>query len=326
LALDGYKVRRASDTAELRAVCGACTVELVIFGRATRRGAGLDVLRNLRAGALMPEAKPGLRALWISPNGDLGDVLRGFEAGADDVLRAPFAYSELRARVQALVRRDLGEELGVIEYGELRIDTTAHEVIVGVTPVALRRLEFALLVHIARDPVRVYTKDELMREVWGFRSPGTTRTLDCHASRLRRKPRPVPTGWYAPCAASATASPGTHSVLRRAGLIHRWNDLATPSRPAVRLHEISQSKSESPADDDRCESAVLTTLLRRTTAGEAPLTDAQVHDALSARKRKQQTRIGAALHRLDAAGLIERRGEQSIASEVAMHFDHLMTP
>ncbi len=186
LALDGYEVRRASDPAMLRAACDACEVELVIIGRATRRGAGLDVLRQLRAGAFAPEVKPGLRALWMSPNGDLGDVLRGFEAGADDVLRAPFAYRELRARVQALVRRGLAETPGVIEYGELRIDTAAHEVTVGATPVGLRRLEYALLVHLAHDPARVYTKDELMRDVWGFRSPGTTRTLDSHASRLRQ--------------------------------------------------------------------------------------------------------------------------------------------
>lgn len=187
LELDGYEVRRASDTAKLRAVCGAGKIGLVIFGRATRRGAGLDVLRKLRAGEFMPEVKRGLRALWMTANGELDDVLRGFQAGADDVLRAPFEYPELRARVQALVRRDFAEGPCVIEYGELRIDTAAHEVTIGATPVALRRLEYALLVHLARDPARVYTKGELLREVWGFHLPGSTRTLDSHASRLRRK-------------------------------------------------------------------------------------------------------------------------------------------
>jgi DNA-binding response OmpR family regulator len=186
LALDGYEVRRANDTTKLHAICSERQVQLVIFGHSPRRGAGLDVLRQLRAGAFMPEVRPGLRALWVSQNGDLGDVLRGFEAGADDVLRAPFAYPELRARVQALLRRDIAEDPDVIEYGALRIDTAAHEVSIGATPVVLRRMEYALLVHLARDPARVYTKHELMRDVWSFRSPGTTRTLDSHASRLRR--------------------------------------------------------------------------------------------------------------------------------------------
>jgi DNA-binding response OmpR family regulator len=188
LTLDGYEVHRASDPAMLRAVCDTREIALIIFGRATDRGAGLDVLRRLRAGEFAPEVNPRLRALWMSPNGELGDVLRGFQAGADDVIRSPFAYPEFRARAQALIlRRDLTDTPGVIEYRELRIDTAAHEVTIGATPVGLRRLEYALLVHLAHDPTRVYTKDELLRAVWGIGSGIATRTLDSHASRLRCK-------------------------------------------------------------------------------------------------------------------------------------------
>lgn len=124
LVLDGYEVHRASDPAMLRAACDMHEIALVIFGRAADRGAGLDVLRRLRAGEFAPEVDPRLRALWMSPNGDLGDVLRRFAAGADDVIRSPFAYPEFRARAQALImRRDLTETPGLIEYRELRIDT-----------------------------------------------------------------------------------------------------------------------------------------------------------------------------------------------------------
>ncbi len=94
------------------------------------------------------------------------------------------------------------------------------------------------------------------------------------------------------------------------------------------MHAITHSNGEDGAGtaDCRREHAVLEVLLRSASDGERPLSAEQLHDALNAGKRKQQARINAALDRLDAAGLIERRGGQSIAAEVAMHFEHLMTP
>ena len=204
LALDGYEVRRASDPVTLRAACDTREIDVLILGQAACRGSGLKVLRQLRAGALAPQAEPGLRTLWMSPNGKLRDVLRGFEAGADDVIRTPYAYPEFRARVQALTRRDIHEAPGVIEFGELRIDTAAHQVTVGVTRVGLRRLEYELLVRLARDPIRVHTKDELLREVWGIHTAVMTRTLDSHASRLR-------------CALARAGAEGWVSVTRGVG-------------------------------------------------------------------------------------------------------------
>ena len=212
LTLDGYEVRRASDAVTLRAACDTREIDVLILGQTAHRGCGLEVLRQLRAGAFVPQAEPGLRTLWMSPNGKLRDVLRGFEAGADDVIRTPYAYPELRARVQALTRRDIhggpGQDIhgapGVIEFGELRIDTAAHEVTVGATRVGLRPLEYELLVHLARDPTRVHTKNELLGQVWGIHTAVMTRTLDSHASRLR-------------CALARAGADGWVSVTRGIG-------------------------------------------------------------------------------------------------------------
>jgi DNA-binding response OmpR family regulator len=187
LELDGYQTRHACDPAELRARCAPGGVDLIILGPAPDQATSLGVLRALRAGELHPDVNVRMRVLWVTTTGALDQVLRAFETGADDVIRAPFIYTEVLARVRALLRRDLENAPAVLRYGALEINPAAHQVTFGLTPVDLCRQEYALLTHLARDPDRVFTKQELLRDVWGFRSQGSTRTVDSHASRLRRK-------------------------------------------------------------------------------------------------------------------------------------------
>ena len=187
LQLDGYQIRHACDPAQLRARCAPGEVDLIILGPAPDQAASLDVLRALRAGELHPEVNPGMRVLWVTTTGAIAEVLRAFETGADDVVRAPFIYTEVLARVRALLRRNLENTPEVLRYGALEINPATHQATFGLTPLDLCRQEYALLAHLAGEPDRVFTKDELLRDVWGFRSQSTTRTVDSHACRLRCK-------------------------------------------------------------------------------------------------------------------------------------------
>ncbi len=120
------------------------------------------------------------------PGSDPVDRVRAFERGCDDYVALPFHYEELLARIRAVLRR-AGSGRDVVQAGEIAIDRATRRVAIADRTVALAAKEYELLIKLAGEPTRVFTKEELLREVWGFRSLGRTRTLDSHASRLRRK-------------------------------------------------------------------------------------------------------------------------------------------
>jgi DNA-binding response OmpR family regulator len=107
-------------------------------------------------------------------------------ARADDCLARPFVYEELLARIHALLRR-CPPRIELTEVGPLAIDRAARRVTVLGQEVELSAKEFALLVKLASAPDRVFTREQLLRDVWGFRTYVPTRTLESHASRIRRK-------------------------------------------------------------------------------------------------------------------------------------------
>jgi DNA-binding response OmpR family regulator len=160
--------------------------DLLLLGDPAEPRGALALLAEVRAGRWPFD--PWLPALVLSPSADELEVLRAFRYGADDVMATPFGYTELRARIAALLRRSAPHRLGrLVRVGGLEIDTRARTVRLEGAAVELTQREYTLLVHLAADPERVFTKDELLHAIWGHRSLAATRTLDTHACRLREK-------------------------------------------------------------------------------------------------------------------------------------------
>ena len=126
----------------------------------------------------------------LGPDGaDAVDRVHAFRRGCDDYLPLPFDYQELVERIHAVLRRVRPPEPELIDAPPVQIDTRTREVRVSGQRAQLAQKEYQLLVRLAVEPERVFTKAELLREVWGYMVVGRTRTLDSHASRLRRKLR-----------------------------------------------------------------------------------------------------------------------------------------
>jgi DNA-binding response OmpR family regulator len=190
LAADGYEpVEADSAAAGRRAIAERLPAAAIIdLGLPDRDG--LDLLRELRGhGPGDGPIDPQLPVMILSGRATELDRLRGFERGCDDYLVKPFSYPELRARLRALLRRAgaPGRRPVRVRIGPLYLDPFSREVRVDGTLVHLSKKEFALLVMLTSEPARVFTRAELLEEVWGFQSPAPTRTLDAHASRLRHK-------------------------------------------------------------------------------------------------------------------------------------------
>ncbi len=160
---------------------------------------GLDVIREIRgADGPAPSFDAALPIVVVSGFGSDSERVRGLREGADDYLVKPFHYEELVTRLEKLLerRRVCGEpRRGPIGMGSLRVDPARRAVTADGAPVELTSKEYELLLVLISDPERVFTKQELLESIWGYHADARTRTLDSHASRLRRKLDPESRRW-----------------------------------------------------------------------------------------------------------------------------------
>jgi two-component system response regulator MtrA len=140
---------------------------------------GIEVCKQIRAESMIP-------IVMLTAKGETAEIIKGLEFGADDYIVKPFQPGELIARIKTRLRR-IPSSTASLNLGEVSIDFVAHEVKRDGRAIALTRLEFDLLAALAKEPGRVFTRDALLSEVWGYRQTADTRLVNVHVQRLRSK-------------------------------------------------------------------------------------------------------------------------------------------
>ncbi|QNH96461.1 MtrAB system response regulator MtrA [Corynebacterium anserum] len=141
---------------------------------------GIDVCKAIREESAVP-------IVMLTARTDTVDVVLGLESGADDYIHKPFKPKELVARVRARLRRSPDERPEMLEVADLRIDVPGHQVMRGGHEISLTPIEFELLVALASRPRQVFSREELLEQVWGYRKSSDTRLVNVHIQRLRSK-------------------------------------------------------------------------------------------------------------------------------------------
>ena len=184
LEREGFRVHESRDgEAALRSV-EELRPALVVLDLMLPKLNGFEVCKRLRT------MNQDVAILMLTARDEDVDKILGLELGADDYLTKPFNPRELVARVKALLRRSnrpASPELKPVQVGELSIDAARREVRLGARSLDLRPREFDLLAVLAKQPGRVFTREQLLQQAWGFEFFGQTRTVDVHVGQLRKK-------------------------------------------------------------------------------------------------------------------------------------------
>jgi DNA-binding response OmpR family regulator len=182
LTNDGFDVVGVAAAGEALDAAERARPDVVLLGNPLSDASAVEVCSRIRS------RDRRVPVIVLDAGGaDTIDRVRAFDRGCDDWLARPFDYEELLARIRAVLRRAAPEPVERLQAGAITVDRATRRVTVAGAAVRLAGKEFELLSKLASDPTRVFPKDQLLREVWGFRSSARTRTVDSHASRLRRK-------------------------------------------------------------------------------------------------------------------------------------------
>ena len=191
---DGYTVYVANDGQKAVSMFQTKAPELVLLDIMLPKMDGWQVCREIRKTSSVP-------IIMLTAKGETFDKVLGLELGADDYVVKPFDTKEVMARVKAVLRRTKGDsEAGedkkkTVIYDNLEINIQNYEMKVKGVPVDTPPKELELIYHFASNPNRVYTRDQLLDEVWGFDYYGDSRTVDVHVKRLREKLEGVSDKW-----------------------------------------------------------------------------------------------------------------------------------